>query len=221
MDSYFTAITLLGLRDQNLPPFKEARLKRYKSIKKMVELIDTAGKLAPKVPVEAFQLNPMDPEWDDDMNYPTIEHGKFVWQGAAFGFNLFLYAYNYNNMTANIRLRSMRYLFPVFSVAIFGNIYWEYKSQLTKVNLFDEYIQLRAKELVSQNEYLFEHEDFKRFVWWFEDYKETLSRVHRQANNHESSDFKDSELILQDFISRYSNPALNQPLNPIERANFF
>jgi len=47
MDSYFTAITLLGLRDQNLPPFKEARLKRYKSIKKMVELIDTATKLSP------------------------------------------------------------------------------------------------------------------------------------------------------------------------------
>ena len=56
MDHYFTAITLLGLRDQNLPPFKykltslfnrEARLKRYKSIKKMIELLDTASTLAP------------------------------------------------------------------------------------------------------------------------------------------------------------------------------
>ena len=30
--------------------------------------------------------------------------------------------------------------------------------QLTKVHLFDEFVQLRAKELVEQNEYLLEHE---------------------------------------------------------------
>jgi len=37
-------------------------------------------------------------------------------------------------------------------------IFRDYKTQLTKVNLFDEYVQLRAKELVDQNEYLLEHE---------------------------------------------------------------
>ena len=58
------------------------------------------------------------------MNYPTMEHTKYVWQGCAFGANLFLYSYNYNVMTANIRFRLMRYLFPVISLAIFGNIYW-------------------------------------------------------------------------------------------------
>jgi len=42
MDQYFTAISLLGLRDQNLPPFKDARMKRYQSIRKMVDLIQTA-----------------------------------------------------------------------------------------------------------------------------------------------------------------------------------
>jgi len=35
-----------------------------------------------------------------------------------------------------------------------------YKLQLTKVHLFDEYVQLRAKELVEQNEYLMEHDGF-------------------------------------------------------------
>jgi hypothetical protein len=64
------------------------------------------------------------------------------------------------------------------------------------VNLFDEYVQLRAKELVDQHEFLLQHEDFKRFIWWFEDFKETLARVHRQSNNHSATDFQDSELIL-------------------------
>jgi hypothetical protein len=220
MDNYFTTIALLGLRDQNLPVFKDARLKRYKSIKKMVDLIQTASKLAPQIPIEAFQLNPLDPEWDDEMTYPSVQHGKFVWQAGAFGFNLFLYAYNYNTISANIRLRTLRYLFPVISLGIFANVYWDYKTQLLKVNLFDEYIQLRTKELVEQNEYLFEHEDFKRFIWWFEDFKETLTRVHREANNHDSADFKDSELILQDFIRRYTNPLAQVPLDIRERAAF-
>ena len=42
MDHYFTTMALLGVRDQNLPVFKDARLKRLKSVKKIVELIDTA-----------------------------------------------------------------------------------------------------------------------------------------------------------------------------------
>jgi hypothetical protein len=53
--------------------------------------------------------------------------------------------------------------------------------------------------------------DFKKFIWWGEDFKETLARVHRQANNHCAGDFKDSELIIQDFINRYTNPADAQP----------
>ena len=31
--------------------------------------------------------------------------------------------------------------------------------------------------------------------------------VYREANNHDSSDFKNSELILQDFINRYVDPS--------------
>jgi len=220
MDNYFTTLALLGLRDQNLPPFKEARMRRYKSIKKMVDLIETASRLAPTLPIEAFSLNPNDPEWDDDMTYPSIQYGRFIWQGAAFGLNLFLYSYNYNSFTHNIRFRTFRYLFPVISVGIFSQIYWDYKTQVAKVNLFDEYIQLRAKELVEQNEYLLEHEDVKKFIWWFEDFKETLVKVHRGANDHEATDFKDSELILQDFIRRYSNPKDNMPLRWGERASF-
>ena len=60
MDYYFTTIALLGLRDQNLPPFKDARLRRYKSVKKLVDLIKTSTLLTPKVPLEALQLDPFD-----------------------------------------------------------------------------------------------------------------------------------------------------------------
>ena len=48
-------------------------------------------------------------------------------------------------------------------------------------------------------------------MWWNQDFQETLERVHRQANNHSESDFADSELILQDFINRYTNPSDAQP----------
>lgn len=220
MDNYFTAMTLLGIRDQNLPPFKEARLKRYKSIRKMIDLIETATKLGPLVPAEAFTLNPHDPEWDDDMVYPKIQHGRFYYQMAALGFNFFLYAYNYNSYTYNIRFRTYRYLFPLVNVLIFADIYWRNRVETLKVNLFDEYVHLRAKELVEQNDYLLEHEDIKKFIWWFEDLKETLVKVHRSANNHEASDFKDGELVLQDFIRRYTDPRHKLPIILEERSAF-
>jgi hypothetical protein len=54
--------------------------------------------------------------------------------------------------------------------------------------------------------------DFKRFIWWQEDLRETLGKVSRQANNHHASDFKDSELILQDFIDRYVDPSAKSPM---------
>merc|ERR1712146_533441 len=89
----------------------------------------------------------------------------------------------------------MRTMFPIVNFCFFGLTYFEYKSEVLKAHLFEEYIQNRAQELVADNEYIFQHEDFKRFIWWFEDLKETLTRVHRQANNHTASDFADSELI--------------------------
>jgi hypothetical protein len=54
--------------------------------------------------------------------------------------------------------------------------------------------------------------DIRKFVWWNQDLKETLARVHRQANDHEASDFKDSELLLQDFINRYTDPNSASPM---------
>jgi hypothetical protein len=56
-------------------------------------------------------------------------------------------------------------------------------------------------------------------VWWTQDFKETLSKVHRQANDNAASDYKDSELILQDFINRYVDPSASSPMQAHQHLN--
>ena len=50
-------------------------------------------------------------------------------------------------------------------------------------------------------------------MWWNEDFKETLGKIYRQANDNSASDFKDSELVLQDFINRYVDPNAASPMS--------
>lgn len=205
MDSYIASFHLLGLSDQNLPVFKEARARRLRSIERMNKLIAVLPRLSPKIP-QVFKLDPNDPEWDDKMIYPVVNFhqlvSKFtVWMGMTA-----LYAYNWNVLHGNIRLRLFAYAYPFISFAALGSIVRSYNLQVQKVRLFENYCETRANELFEQNRFMLNHEHFKRFVWFVEDLRETLSRVHRQANNHDASDFKDSELILQDFVRRYSDP---------------
>ena len=54
--------------------------------------------------------------------------------------------------------------------------------------------------------------DVKKAVWWIADFEETLEKVYRQANDHASTDFKDSELVLQDFVDRYIDPSATSPM---------
>jgi hypothetical protein len=103
-------------------------------------------------------------------------------------------------------------MFPVMIALLFGKAYSDYKKQILKINLFDEYCWIRSQELIKQNEYLLQHEDFKKSIWFAEDFKETMGKVHRQANNHHASDFKDSELIIQDFINRYVDVNSESPM---------
>jgi len=39
-----------------------------------------------------------------------------------------------------------------------------------------------------------------------------MSKVYRQGNDNKASDFKDSELLLQDFVDRYVNPNDKSPM---------
>jgi len=59
---------------------------------------------------------------------------------------------------------------------------------------------------VKQNEYLFKSPTFEKWVFWKADFLETLGKIYRQGNDNAASDFKDSELLLQDFINRYVDP---------------
>lgn len=116
------------------------------------------------------------------------------------------YAYNYNAITSSIRFRNFRYFFPFIIAGLVGTGYYKYRVQILKINLFDEYCYLRADELLKQNEYLLKSEDFEKWVWWKADFTDTISKVYRQGNDNKASDFKDSELLLQDFINRYVDP---------------
>jgi hypothetical protein len=52
----------------------------------------------------------------------------------------------------------------------------------------------------------------KKFVWFTADLQETLMSCHRLSYKTDASDFADSELLLQDFVRRYSDDALDSPL---------
>lgn len=91
-------------------------------------------------------------------------------------------------------------------------LYAKYRKQVLRCNLFDEYVQLRANELIEEREHLLHGEDMKKWVWFSADLQETLIRCHRQSFKNDASDFADSELLLQDFVRRYSDDTDAQPL---------
>lgn len=206
MEDYQSAVLLLGLRDANLPVFKETRARRLQSIEKMGKLINVLKRLHPHSPRHMLTLDPTDPEWDDKMVFPTLSHRRLLGGLGYWGALTFFYVYNWNVFHSNIRLRLFAYLYPVLSVWFLSNTALYYFNTMKKVRLFDNYVDVRARELFEQNRFMLDHDSVKRLMWFDEDLQETLTRVHRQANNHDASDFKDSELILQDFIRRYSDP---------------
>lgn len=205
MENYFHSIMLLGLKDQNLPLYKETRVKRLKSIEKMQKLLNVLPRLTPIPPPGFLQLDPNDPEWDDQMIYPAVNNWKYFGQMTYWGVVTLTYAYNWNIIHANPRLKFIRYLYPVLSSFFLGSMIYDYQKQVTKVRLFENYTEVRAQELFDRNKFILDHPDIVKMVYFVADLDETLAKVHRQANNHDASDFKDSELILQDFIRRYSD----------------
>ena len=71
---------------------------------------------------------------------------------------------------------------------------------------------MRADELIKEREPLLKSEAMKKWIWYTCDMKETLSRCHRQSYKNDASDFSDSELLLQDFIRRYTDETEEMPL---------
>lgn len=81
-----------------------------------------------------------------------------------------------------------------------------------RCNLFDEYVQMRADELIAEREHMLKGPEMVKWVWFSADMKETLMRVHRQGFRNDATDFADSELLLQDFIRRYTDDTSLKPL---------
>ena len=213
MERYFTTISLLGLNDGNLPVHRGMRQRRYESVEKMLDLLDVAKKIGPKAPWRTLILDPFDSEWDDDMTYLYVDHAFYrAWltYASVMGF-FFLYNYRafFHNKNFAFVTKSTLGLTWVFS----NLVYWKYRKQVLRCNLFDEYVQMRADELVKQNEKQLKSEEMKRWVWYTADLEETLARCHRQAYNNDASDFADSELLLQDFVRRYTDETEEMPLN--------
>ena len=188
------------------------RQKRYESVEKMLDLLDVVKRIGPKFPIDSMFLDPHDPEWDDDMTYLYVEYPYYKQYVMFASVTSFIFLYNYNIMfhNRNMAFVTKATLGSLFVVSNF--IYYKYRKQVLRCNLFDEYVQLRADELVAEREHLLRGPQMKEWVWFTADMQETLSRCHRQSFKNDSSDFADSELLLQDFIRRYTDETAEKPL---------
>ena len=188
------------------------RQKRYESVDKMLDLLDVAKRIGPKFPLDAMFLDPHDQEWDDDMTYLYVEYPYYKKYMMFASITTFMFLYNYNIMfhNKNMAFVTKATLGSLFIVSNF--IYYKYRKQVLRCNLFDEYVQLRADELIAEREHLLKGDQMKEWVWFTADLRETLARCHRQSFKNDSSDFADSELLLQDFIRRYTDETAEKPL---------
>ena len=123
---------------------------------------------------------------------------------------MFLYNYNVFFHNRNLQFATKATLGMLFFFS--NHLYFKYRKQVLRCNLFDEYVQMRADELVKEREPLLRSEAMKRWIWFSADLEETLIRCHRQSYKNDASDFADSELLLQDFVRRYTDDTLEKPL---------
>ncbi len=213
MDNYHLVKDLLGLNEGNLPVHRGMRVKRYESINKMLDLFDVIKRITPKFPVNVLYLDPNDTEWEDNMNYMYPDYSRWKNRFILLGCSYFMYFYNYQIIAHNAHWRGTHKLFLLILFFYTSRHIYNYRKDVLRVNLFDEYVQLRADELIKQNEGLVRSEPVKRYIWYTLDLKETIKRAKRQSYLNSSEDFKDAELILQDFIRRHTDETQRLPLN--------
>jgi len=188
------------------------RQRRYESVEKMLDLLDVVKRIGPRFPLDAMFLDPHDSEWDDDMTYLYVEYPFYKTHLIFASLTSFVFLYNYNIFFHN---KHMQFVTKMTLGLLFlsSNLtYYKYRKQVLRCNLFDEYVQLRADELVKEREHLLRGEEMTKWIWYTADLQETLMRTHRQSFKNDASDFADSELLLQDFIRRYTDDTAEKPL---------
>merc|ERR1712176_250300 len=124
----------------------------------------------------------------------------------------FLFLYNYNIFFHNKNFHFITKAVLGYSFIHSNALYYKYRKQVLRCNLFDEYVQMRADELIKEREHLLRGEEMKKWIWYTADLQETLMRCHRQSFKNDASDFADSELLLQDFVRRYTDETAEKPL---------
>ena len=183
----------------------------------MMDLMDVINRLEPRLPMNILQLDPYDPEWEDDMNYMYPNYGLWKIRATLMSGSFFMYAYNYQILNYNAHWRIIHKIGLFFMLFYTSKLMYCYRKDVLRANLFDEYVQFRADELVEENIKNIKSEPVKKYMWYYLDLKETLSRAKRQSYFNKNEDFKDAELVLQDFIRRHTDETRALPLS-IENA---
>ncbi len=155
------------------------RQKRYESVEKMLDLLDVVKRVGPKPPLQAMLLDPHDPEWDDDMTYLYVDYNQFKNHVLMVSTFAFLFLYNYNMFFHNKNLQFVTKTILGMTFLTTQMQYAKYRKQVLRCNLFDEYVQMRADELIEERKHLLYSEEMKKWVWYTADLKETLIRCHR------------------------------------------
>ena len=162
----------------------------------MLDLLDVVKRIGPKFPINAMFLDPHDPEWDDDMTYLYVDYPTFKQHIMYLSAMSFLFLYNYNMFFHNKSFSFVTKAVLGYSFFHSQMLYAKYRKQVLRCNLFDEYVQMRADELVKEREPLLKSTEMKKWVWYTADLQETLIRCHRQSYKNSKEDFADSELLL-------------------------
>ena len=145
------------------------RQKRYESVEKMLDLLDVVRRIGPKFPLEAMFLDPHDPEWDDDMTYLYVDYNSYKSQAMMVGLTSLLFLYNYNLFFHNKNYHFVTKAVLGFVFAQTQMQYFKYRKQVLRCNLFDEYVQMRADELVKEREHLLRGPQMKEWIWYTAD----------------------------------------------------
>ena len=113
------------------------------------------------------------------MTYLFVEYNNFktmLMYTSAMGF---MFLYNYNAFFHNKNFQGATKLTLGMMFVGSNMLYYKYRKQLLRANLFDEYVQMRADELIKEREHLLRGEEMKKWIWFTADLNETLMHVHR------------------------------------------
>jgi hypothetical protein len=92
------------------------------------------------------------------MNYIYPDYGRWYSRFISMGAGMFMYVYNYQILNYNAHWRMLNKLVLFYIVFYTCNTIFCYKRDIVRANLFDEYVQMRADELIKEREPLLKSE---------------------------------------------------------------